>query len=406
MASHDPRREIEKLREHLAAHDRPIAFLLGAGTSCSVRDVSGQPLIPNLAVIGDRCRAAMAALGADYAAAYDSLVEESRSDSAVRVREPNVEQILDRVRLKISSMTSDDILAGVDRSHLADIEQAIRNTIATAVMPDASSIPVEIPHHALARWVGRATRSAAVEIFTTNYDTLLERGLEDQRVPVFDGFVGSREPFFEPRSLAHEQVAPGAEWCRLWKIHGSVNWRRREAVSGERRIVRGEESTSGEMIFPSYEKYDKSRKQPYTAILDRLQRFLSAREDAVLVVLGYSFGDQHINEVVFDALKVRERLHVFAVQYSDPISGDDLWVEAMRTPNLIVYGPTAAIVGTIAGEWRLVEPVEDSTSDLLDIPFDSDAEPEHDQQSLTGRFRLGDFAWFARYLDRMVDRNA
>lgn len=406
MAFHDPRREIEKLREHLAAHDRPIAFLLGAGTSCSVLDPIGQPLVPSLTGIAARCEAEVVSLGNDYQAAYSELVDELRSSPDGAAREPNIEQVLDSVRRKISSMTERDCLAGVDRDHLGVIERTIRSTIARAVMPVASSIPTTLPHHALARWIGRVVRTTAVEIFTTNYDTLLERGLEDERIPLFDGFVGSREPFFEPRSLAHEQAAPGAEWCRLWKIHGSVNWSRRESALGDRRIVRGSEHDDGEMIFPSYEKYDKSRKQPYTAILDRLSRFLSAREDAVLIVLGYSFGDQHINEVIFDGLKVRERLHVFAIQFADPKPGDDLSEEALRRPNLIVYGPNTAIIGTSAGDWRLVEPVEASTAGLLDIPFDSDAEPDTGKQSLTGRFRLGDFARFAQYLDRIVDRNA
>lgn len=406
MPFHDPRREIEKLREHLAAHDRPIAFLFGAGTSCSVRDPTGQPLVPTLAGIAAKCQTEVASLGNDYEAAYSEIVVELRSSVRGMTREPNIEQVLDSVRRKISSMTERDCLAGVDRDHLAVIERTIRSTIARAVMPAESFIPATLPHHALARWISRVVRTTAVELFTTNYDTLLERGLEDERVPLFDGFVGSREPFFEPRSLAHEQAAPGAEWCRLWKIHGSVNWSWRDSPESERRIVRGRETDDGELIFPSYEKYDKSRKQPYAAILDRLSRFLSAREDAVLVVLGYSFGDQHINEVIFDALKVRDRLHVFAVQFTDPTPEEDLWIEALRRPNLIVYGPNTAIIGTSPGGWRLIEPVEDRTSDLLDIPFDSDAEPDTGKQSLTGRFRLGDFAWFARYLDRMVDRNA
>ena len=31
-AFHDPRREVEKLRSHLAVHDKPIGFLIGALT--------------------------------------------------------------------------------------------------------------------------------------------------------------------------------------------------------------------------------------------------------------------------------------------------------------------------------------------------------------------------------------
>ena len=34
------------------------------------------------------------------------------------------------------------------------------------------------------------------EIFTSNYDLIIEKSLEAIRIPHFDGFVGSYEPFF------------------------------------------------------------------------------------------------------------------------------------------------------------------------------------------------------------------
>lgn len=397
MQFHDPRREVEKLREHLAAHDKPIAFLLGAGTSCSVRDAAGLPLIPTVRELGVRCQTAVEALGDGHRDAYLAI----RNELALSRPDPTIEDILSAVRHKVTAMTSGDQLAGTDRSHLEGIERAIREAIAIAVTPDPSAVPTTLPHHALARWISRVSRTNPVEIFTTNYDTLLEQALEQELVPVFDGFVGSRQPFFAPGSLLHENSAPGSDWCRLWKIHGSVNWHWSTSTSGERRIVRTHESTDGELILPSYEKYEQSRKQPYVAMLDRLARFLTVREDAVLICLGYSFGDQHINEILFDALGVRDRVHVFAVQYADPAADSDLYCKALRRPNLVVYSPSQAIVGASQGAWRLVEPVDNRLAGLLDIPFDSDGVPEADKLSLTGRFRLGDFTWFTRFLEQL-----
>lgn len=37
MVSRDPKKAIETLRDHLASHDKPLAFLMGAGTSCAVK---------------------------------------------------------------------------------------------------------------------------------------------------------------------------------------------------------------------------------------------------------------------------------------------------------------------------------------------------------------------------------
>jgi hypothetical protein len=49
----------------------------------------------------------------------------------------------------------------------------------------------------------------------------------------------------------------------------------------------------------------------------------------------------------------------------------------------------------------LLEPVDAPTAELLDVPFDSDAQPE-DVPAITGRLRLGDFAWFSRFLDEIA----
>lgn len=99
-------------------------------------------------------------------------------------------------------------------------------------------------------------RTQPVEVFTTNYDTLIETALEAERVPSFDGFVGCHQPFFLHESLARPESAPGSSWTRLWKIHGSINWHI-EVVKGRPRVVRTGAASEGEMILPSHHKYDE-----------------------------------------------------------------------------------------------------------------------------------------------------
>ena len=41
----------------------------------------------------------------------------------------------------------------------------------------------------------------STELFTTNYDLIIEKSLEEIRAPYFDGFVGSYEPFFWQESI-------------------------------------------------------------------------------------------------------------------------------------------------------------------------------------------------------------
>lgn len=367
-----------------------------------MRDAHGKSLIPGISELSDQCLDAVAALEAKHSKLYAALISGLTTELE---RAPTIEDILSGIGGRIAVMTAKDQLLGATRAELKTIEQALRSTIASAADPE--DVPARLPHHSLARWISRIDRKVPVEIFTTNYDTLIERSLEDERVAVFDGFVGSRRPFFSAASLMHADAAPARHWTRLWKIHGSVNWRRVPSADGPGdRIVRETESGAGELIYPSMHKYDESRKQPYVAMLEHLGRVLGRREETVLVTVGYSFSDQHINGVLFDALDARERTHIISLQFGELPVDHELIKRAGARHNLLVYGPETAVVGGIRGPWRLIEPVDVRTAELLDVPFDSDGAPDADVHATTGRFRLGDFAWLAKCLDAIVGADA
>jgi hypothetical protein len=379
---HDPRREVEKLRDHLASHDKPVAFLIGAGASCAVKDREGEALIPAVGALGDLCEHAVEAMGDHYKQVYGTLASRVEATSGRRPGRANIEEILSAVRLAMAAMSGGDTVGGGTKAELEEIEKAIRGRIAAAALPDQVRLPAHLPHHALARWIRRVERTMPVEIFTTNYDTLLEQALEDQRIPFYDGFAGGRNPFFLGATPVQD-YEPGRGWTRLWKIHGSVTWAWHDVPDAPARIVRGPEQPGGELILPSFHKYDESRRQPYASMLDRLTRVLTAREDTLLVTLGFSFSDEHLNAVIFEALETRARLSVVAIQHGDPAEDHDLVQRAQSHPNLLVYGPQRGTVGGETASWRLTEPVDNRTADLLDIPFDSDAKPGADDSAPT-----------------------
>ena len=53
------------------------------------------------------------------------------------------------------------------------------------------------------------------------------------------------------------------------------------------------------VIHPSYMKYQESRRMPYLAMVDRLRAFLK-QPTSTLILCGYSFRDEHVNEVYRD----------------------------------------------------------------------------------------------------------
>jgi hypothetical protein len=410
MPAHDPRRVLETLRDHLTQPETNVSFLLGAGTSCAVQiDVVAEgaekaeapatrSLIPNVAELTAVCEKEIRKLDPDgeaerFGPAFDAIERETRPVG----RPTNIEDILSCVRRKLQAVGETDTLSGLSKSDISKLEKVIRGTIASQVNPVRSSFPKALPHEDFVRWIARMPRAQPVEIFTTNYDILIETALEAERVPAFDGFVGCNQPFFSHETLTRPENAPGAAWARLWKIHGSITWKL-DTIRGRQRVVRTEPHNEGEMILPSHHKYDESRKQPYSALLDRLTRVLD-REDAILFVCGYSFSDDHINAIIFDALEAKRRPHVVALQYTDPEENSILADRAGRFLNLMVLGPRAAFIGGRRAEWKLEE-VREATHLAKAYQLD---EAEKDQPATgSGRLLLGDFARFSEFLGSLT----
>jgi len=403
MITHDPQKIIEELRNGLASHDRSIYFLFGAGTSSSINIAPAPkpgkkrkhvPLIPSVIPLTKMCKKSVLKLGDKFTTAWDLL--EKQCDE--QKKDKNIENILSLVRSKIEAIGVNEKLLALGKKELEMLESEIRTNIAKVVNPDEDKIPEKIPHHYFSTWLKKATRTQPVEIFTTNYDLLIERSLELEQIPFFDGFVGSSAPFFYVNSLEDDDFMPSKKWAKLWKIHGSVNWKIN--INDDKEvIVRVEASESGEMILPSHRKYDESRKQPYTAMLDRLSKALN-KDHSLLITCGYSFGDQHINSVIFSALENRPTAHVISLQYQD--INDDLIRWAKKRFNLTVLGANAAIVGGELGTWKLSRAVDAKTCGFMDVAFDSNASiDDSDDNFLMGKLRLGDFNWFCEFLVAM-----
>jgi len=410
LRTHDPRQVIEDLRNHLAMHDRHLLFLFGAGTSSAVNIAPSpqigerpkhEPLIPGIDGLTEVCRTAVCATGRIEAKSWETLVKQCENDN----RPSNVENILSKVRMKIDAIGEDEKLIGLSRQQLSEIENIICSTIAKTVNPAEDKILERTPHDDFASWVKKVSRTAPLEIFTTNYDVLFERAFEASRVPVFDGFVGTYHPFFYPECLDDEALLPKSRWIRLWKLHGSVNWVFHDEVAGKR-IVRSQANESGELILPSHRKYDESRKQPYVAFMDRLSQLLNS-EHALLITCGYSFGDEHINAIIYGALENRNTSNIIALQFQNLDENNDLVKAAVRRSNLTVIGPNGGVISGMLGRWQLTQPVDNKTCSFMDTAFDSNACPEDEHspaaatEDLKGRMRLGDFNWFCRFLNEM-----
>ena len=288
----------------------------------------------------------------------------------------NIELLLSRIRVFASVAGAGDV-RGLTAAELIALDTSVCDVISkevTRTLPTKDS-----PYHNLAIWSRSIRRERPVHLFTTNYDLLMEQALEESSAPYFDGFIGARKAFFDLGAVEDEDLLP-PRWTRLWKIHGSLNWR----LENETDVVRTDQKTDKQsyLIYPSHLKYDQSRKMPYLAMLDRLKAFLLA-PSSLLFICGYSFADEHINDVICRSLEANPTAHVFAFVHGElDAQRYKLACQcALATPNLSLLGFDKAIIGRTPGDWT-----GDGADDLVLPP--SILVKDGDKVTL----RLGDFA--------------
>jgi len=150
---------------------------------------------------------------------------------------------------------------------------------------------------------GVAERRSAVKIFTINYDTLFEDALALGCFSYWDGFSGGAIAY---RSYHFGDKEPESGFrAHVIKLHGSIDW----YLGDDDRVWRVRDgdlypSTSSRvLIYPQATKYLATQRDPFAAQFDLFRRTIGAGAENVLVICGYSFGDEHINKEIELALQ-------------------------------------------------------------------------------------------------------
>lgn len=426
MSCHDPIRQSKYLRQTLSQDKKPVGFFISAGCPLAVNMPAKEdwPLIPDVAgltkYIKDEIdKETSIADGATISLsdAYTQLIEEVVKTGKTN---PNIEDILSFLRgmMQISKGAND--IRGFSESQLEALEKVVCKKIANKL--DVNLPDNKTPYHKLAKWVNNIDRDTPIEIFTTNYDLLLEEAFESLKVPYFDGFVGTRFPFFDLRAV--EDVLIPNHWTRLWKIHGSINWYLKENKDVYRSTNLN--GTDSYIIHPSHLKYDQSRKMPYLALIDRLNKFLR-QNSAVLILSGYSFSDDHLNDTILNALRANPTAMVIALLYGDLTTttegkhGDETIIKttinyekalnlAENRSNLSVWTLDEAIIGGLRAKWKptkLDYETEENIANAVkqrNITILDDEGKETGDKTIEYEFCLGDFAVLGDFLQELIGK--
>lgn len=167
-------------------------------------------------------------------------------------------------------------------------------------------------------------------VFTTNYDLFNETAMDRRGIPYCNGFSGTVERRFNPAvfryTLAEQLDITSRKWSAvdsfiyICKLHGSVNWIEDGNTLFPVREVQGPHSSAQRvMIYPTPAKQSASFASPYADLFREFHTRI-VRDQSVLVTIGYSFGDEHINNIIFQALTIPNfRLIVFAPPNADGV---------------------------------------------------------------------------------------
>lgn len=194
--------------------------------------------------------------------------------------------------------------------------------------PFTSTLKVyEIFYRALAP---RSKELSRLSVFTTNNDLFNETAMDNTNTMYINGFTPGLKRYFNPSLFHHtyskrmdssiDKYEPVDNMVYLYKLHGSVNWVEQESVGNkfynivEIDATQSSSSAQSErvMIYPAPTKQNKSLGSPYTDIIRAFHHKL-LQPNSVLFVCGYSFSDEHLNRIIYQALAANSSLNVIIV---------------------------------------------------------------------------------------------
>lgn len=430
MTYFDPSESIRGIQQLLVSDKKRIAFLFGAGTSLATK--SDKSL--KIPAITEMTECIVKEIEKDNK--LKIAITEIKEEIENTKKDFNIETLLSNIEEKINIIGKGQ-LNGLNKDELDKLDNSIREKIHAIVSVHKEIEKLQktgdilgyketlkdMVQNDFASWISSADRKYAVEIFTTNYDYLFEIGLENNNVPYYDGFTGSYKPFFNADSL--EDLDLDSDFfnkqTKLWKIHGSIGLHQDE-VTGK--IIRSNSDSGDLLIYPSSMKYNNSKKQPYTAFMDRLNGYLK-HDDAVLFVCGYSFGDEHINERIISALKSNTSAHVFVLNYDIiweneqkkySFTEDSSLAEiAKNNRKISILSSRTAVIGSKFRTWKLKKEPDKADSVNVNWYFDEDA-PTNENDPLNseqkgleewtgeGEFIIPNFVKFTNFLKEMLPK--
>jgi hypothetical protein len=259
---------------------------------------------------------------------------ESLKSSTIRI-----EQKLDKlskIECYYRDIINNSVMLGDVKECISKIKEKFLKTCILKINYSTDNIEPHIMF--IKRIVSRPPELNKVNIFTLNYDILLEKACEYSEVFCNNGFTGFHSRYFSPSSfdlnLYLKSTKPKlfSKALNLFKLHGSVSWLSTEQnplnpygmteiqISSSEDVIF--ERIKDCIIYPIQTKKSHSLDLPYSELFRQFIENLH-RETSTLIIIGYSFLDEHINDLIANAL-LRPDFHlvVFSYQLESELNDD------------------------------------------------------------------------------------
>lgn len=299
-----------------------LSFLLGSG--CSSHYVGGSEVgIPTMRVL---CTEFYTRIDAKKVWIKDNL----HIDVAVGEFSKNLEYFLGVIQgLQYYYTCVKDNLNATEEAILTEIVGITReakeflvekclNEVGTSAGTDAPLMELYIKFYR--KLLYRNNNLQKPNVFTTNYDLYSERALDQLGVLYVNGFSGGIKRYFNPTvfnyAFAEKMDLSQNKWnvidnfVYLYKIHGSINWVEDDSgsklfkVREIQDVDKARLLASGTlMVYPTPLKQNASLGSPYSDLFREFQKKLMQNNN-VLVTLGYSFSDEHVNNLIYQAFTI------------------------------------------------------------------------------------------------------
>lgn len=313
-----------------------LSLLLGGGISSALHQLAknkpgaGMALMP-FSVFRDQIKDA----------SKESAINSSRS-------EPNIE---DQIRVCNELIKGLNIYVSKDvyghkkiRKNLFKLENELENGLA-----DFANLILKCEHNIihsdnageaagclisfLTSFASRSATRERLNIFTTNYDRIIEYGSELAGIRLIDRFVGSINPVFRSSRMEVDMHynPPGIRGeprylegvVHYSKLHGSLDWSAKNGIVQRYALPYGAKNIGtylnkgckNLLVYPNSAKDKETSEYPYIELFRDFAASI-CRANSTVVVYGYSFGDDHINRIIADMLTIPST-HLVIISFDD-----------------------------------------------------------------------------------------